>query len=376
MYLPTSKCVLCSEQIRKLKYNLKNTYSQTSNLQLIKFVEKLYKNVFLLHCNICTSCYDLLNELDAIQQREKELYSQLKYVISKSQAFGSVKTEPEDIKIDVYEDESELFMSKYLKKLPDKPKDEEEIKIEGIDLKGLPIKVKRIKVNPKKPREEKSNKSNNEKIFEQIQSSIQMDLTKHVIEYMHKTKPIRNVLCEICGQNFKTKSGYDNHMKKHGNVEDEIKLLSLNKSEEKSSCNICGKTFNQKGSLVRHLAIHTGESRYQCEECGKKFLHHSSFTMHKKIHAGQRNFKCDTCNHCFLTNSHLQRHRRSTHDKERNHICEYCSKKFCEHYNLLAHIKLVHEKGSVVEQQFVEEHNVIYQLKENDEITVPNEFVL
>lgn len=81
---------------------------------------------------------------------------------------------------------------------------------------------------------------------------------------MNKSKPVKNILCEICGQSFKTKAGYENHLKKHDDIEDEIKLLALNKQDDNCwFCNICGKNFNQKNALARHVPIHTGETLTQ-----------------------------------------------------------------------------------------------------------------
>lgn len=206
-----------------------------------------------------------------------------------------------------------------------------------------------------------------------------MDLSKHIEEHMTKCKPSKNILCEICGQSLKTKIGYENHLKKHDAVGDDLKLLALNKIDENCFCEVCGKNFNQKGALARHLPIHTGEvsfgkpswiltgpfsgeSRYQCEECGKKFLHHSSFNIHRKIHAGLRNFRCEFCNHGFLTNSHLKRHVRACHQKLRNHPCPYCRHKFTENYNLLAHIKVVHKQPDEAPK---EDANIIYHFKDD-----------
>ncbi|XP_066143944.1 zinc finger protein 8-like [Euwallacea fornicatus] len=353
MFLPRSKCVICGENIARIKFNLKTTKSEKSKTLLLKFVEKLYKNISFLHCNICSSCYQLLNELDVIQQREKELFTQLKDFISKVENCKTSRILRQPLKIGKDDMDDELD--------PEEPED----KLPDLNLKNLPIKVKRIRRTTDDPaisekislipESDSDNDMRNEKVFEQIQSSIQMDLSKHIVQHMTKSKP-KTVLCEICGQSFKTKSGYENHMKKHEGAEDEMRLLGLNKMiEGPCFCDVCGKGFNQKASLSRHFVIHTGESRYQCEACGKKFLHHSSFNMHKKIHAGERNFKCDMCDHRFLTNSHLKRHLRATHEKEKNHNCMSCGKKFTENYNLIAHMKIVHKEPTRVDEYVIEE---------------------
>lgn len=156
MYLARSSCVICREQIDKIQYNLKTTHSKKSNQLLIKLVEDLYRNIAFLHCNICTECHDLLNELDLVQYREKELYAQLKTYISKVEAsktsdMVSSKLEPENL------DETVCL------EIPD------------IDLKGLPIKVKRVKCKSeettlkKKPvLAEVRTEDQNEKMFEQV----------------------------------------------------------------------------------------------------------------------------------------------------------------------------------------------------------------
>jgi len=338
MFLQRSSCILCGEHIQKIKYNLKTTYSQTSHVLLIKFVEKLYNNIFLMHCNICSSCYDLLNELDIIQTREKELYTKLKNYISKAQGLTLELDTCINSTVKLEENEVSTFL------------DDDVLKIENIDLKKLPIKIKRISSDVAKTDEiskslnSKPNSNvKNQDAFEKIQSSIQMDLSKHLQDHVNKYKSSKDVLCEICGQNFKTKSGYDNHIKKHDDAEDNLKILVMNKKDEDQIlCNICGKTFGQKGALSRHLFIHSGQTRYQCEECGKKFVHNSSFNMHRKIHAGVRNFKCNECNKGFLSRSHLKRHLRAAHSGQKNHCCEYCGKKFAENYNLIAHVKVLH----------------------------------
>ncbi|XP_050306936.1 zinc finger protein 681-like [Anthonomus grandis grandis] len=346
MYLSTSSCTLCKEHITsKVKYNLKTSTAEKSNKPLLNFVEVFNKNIIFSHCNICANCYKLINELDVLQQREKEILAILKrYVCSKEgNSDNSVETTSEAETNTVYV--------------------KEEIQLPDVDLKNLPIKIKRVP--PKQEHTSSDYDMNNicdfdeylcdslltntatdngNDAFERIQNSIKEDLFRHAAEQQNKTKP-SSALCEICGQNFKSKNGYENHMKKHNSADDDFKLLTLNKGEEEDyQCPICGKEFNQKISKKRHMAIHTGETRYQCEHCGKKFIHHSSFNMHMKIHAGVRNYKCTLCHREFLNSSHLKRHVRSLHIGEKRYACDICGKKFGERYNLEAHIRVLHKE--------------------------------
>lgn len=127
MHLQRTHCILCGEHIIHIQYNLKTTHSVKSNVVLIKFVEQIYKNVFLMHCNICTNCYNLLNEIDAIQLREKELYNKLKNYI--------LKVDNSSIKVGSEESFKNLT------------KEKTDNVIECVDMKKLPIKIRKVAQN-------------------------------------------------------------------------------------------------------------------------------------------------------------------------------------------------------------------------------------
>lgn len=125
-------------------------------------VEDLYRNVAFLHCNICGDCHELLNELDFVKYREKELYAQLKSYISKVEASKT----------------SDMISSRLE---PDNLAEMECVQIPDIDLKGLPIKVKRVKCKsedsklnrkPSSPLLEVAKEDQNEKMFEQVCVSV------------------------------------------------------------------------------------------------------------------------------------------------------------------------------------------------------------
>lgn len=49
-------------------------------------------------------------------------------------------------------------------------------------------------------------------------------------------------------------------------------------------CDVCGKGFTKKGSLIAHVMIHSGEKPYECDVCGSKFRQKSNLKAHKRIH--------------------------------------------------------------------------------------------
>ncbi|XP_030753818.1 zinc finger protein 665-like [Sitophilus oryzae] len=341
MYLQRSYCVLCSEHISNIQYNLKTTNSEKSNILLIKFVEEIYKNVFLTHCNICHNCYDLLNELDTIQVREKELFDKLKSYVAQVEKLSqptSLDIKEEDVDDDNLDNCS--------------LKSEPEFVLEGVNLNKLPIKIKRVpskksstgkrqnRVIENSDDDDDNDADDDKDAFEKVQSLIKIELSKH--KSTRKSKVAKDILCEMCGQSFKTRFKYEKHLIMH---DDTYVSTAVNHRQE-WLCHVCQKVFTQKVSLKRHLFIHSGQSRYQCEQCGKKFVHHSSFDVHKKIHAGLRNYQCNLCEKKFYMNSHLTRHMRATHMNIKDYECPTCGKEFAENYNLIAHMKLHKTEGN------------------------------
>ncbi|XP_042533038.1 zinc finger protein 775-like [Dipodomys spectabilis] len=104
-------------------------------------------------------------------------------------------------------------------------------------------------------------------------------------------------------------------------------------------CPLCGQTFSQQPSLVRHQKAHAGAGRaaaFVCPECGKAFSVKHNLEVHQRTHTGERPFPCPECGRCFSLKQNLLTHRR-IHSGEKPHQCAQCGRCFREPRFLLNH---------------------------------------
>ena len=134
-------------------------------------------------------------------------------------------------------------------------------------------------------------------------------------------------VCEICGEKFDRVRAHDNHVAiKHPTI------------GETYYCDKCGKTFNNKVSLMKHRQNHNAEivnyklcnysspkrdmknhmrvheeAKFKCAICGKMLKSKFSLNIHEREHAGIKPFSCQVCGKSFPSNHSLKQHKRGVH---------------------------------------------------------------
>ncbi|XP_005994136.1 zinc finger and BTB domain-containing protein 37 [Latimeria chalumnae] len=79
------------------------------------------------------------------------------------------------------------------------------------------------------------------------------------------------------------------------------------------TCIYCGKSFNQKGSLDRHMRLHMGITPFVCRICGKKYTRKDQLEYHIRKHTGNKPFHCHVCGKSFPFQAILNQHFRKNH---------------------------------------------------------------
>ncbi|XP_062854645.1 zinc finger and BTB domain-containing protein 34 [Trichomycterus rosablanca] len=82
---------------------------------------------------------------------------------------------------------------------------------------------------------------------------------------------------------------------------------------ERLVCIYCGKSFNQKGSLDRHMRLHMGITPFACKYCGKKYTRKDQLEYHIRGHTDNKPFHCQICGKCFPFQGTLNQHLRKKH---------------------------------------------------------------
>ncbi|XP_068086385.1 uncharacterized protein [Anabrus simplex] len=158
-------------------------------------------------------------------------------------------------------------------------------------------------------------------------------------------KPQGPLVCEVCGEVYKTPYSLRSHMLLHG--------------ERRFKCSLCGKKFHRKDVLQEHLYVHQNP-QMPCPICDKKLKSKKSLDIHMLLHTGEKKFVCSVCGKSFYQKVNLRKHERSHNPEQVKPLnCPHCPKTFLSQDYLSKHV-LEHTQGRIFqcnlcEKAFVKE---------------------
>ncbi|CAH0731244.1 unnamed protein product, partial [Brenthis ino] len=163
----------------------------------------------------------------------------------------------------------------------------------------------------------------------------------------------REFVCQQCGEGFTSEEEMEKHVEKaHVQIplkQNGVKKKTKEQLPEKPQCVECGKIFSSKKTYRYHLnVLHKGQNRYPCPRCGKVYQWKSNLGRHLRTHkardAGE--LHCGACDKRFASvatfRQHLRVSRRHVSETDFTFMCNECGKKFVNKTRLRDHIDWEH----------------------------------
>lgn len=249
-------CNLCCKELNGLVFDLRNSKSEQSGIYLISLIENFLGNEESLQniILICKECNDLLLELDILSCKLLEIQNVIKqYIVKRQQFVFYLNSENIHENVDEHDrtvnHQTQIEEFKFFEQII-----ENTCKNENTDFTNGTLDCNSSEITDqdelcfqdemaKNTATSECNKSSNQymchcsKVFE-TNKELKQHAKTHSVEH--------HFVCELCGQSYKKKAGFDIHKKMHEGL-------------NPFTCVYCNKAFTQKISLMRHVPMHTGK---------------------------------------------------------------------------------------------------------------------
>ena len=142
-------------------------------------------------------------------------------------------------------------------------------------------------------------------------------------------------------------------------------IKSIHEGIKEYKCEYCGKEFDKKNNLKKHIiGVHeesTENYNFVCDFCAKRFYSSSHLKRHVLQHHSENKEKCPICGKTFSVANVLRRHIKIIHEGVGRKTCEICHKEFNWHSALKRHMKSHHNiemKTKKLKPRSTEKHEV------------------
>lgn len=124
------------------------------------------------------------------------------------------------------------------------------------------------------------------------------------------------------------------------------KNAGAKKSSNAFPCERCGKTFERRYDLRRHVTtVHDKVRAFNCSHCDMSFLQRSHLKEHiSSVHEKTFSVTCDVCQLQFTSKSRLMRHHKAVHLRLRPFRCDECDCSYFQRTDLKKHQIAKHGK--------------------------------